>query len=628
MLPVETPFKVYTGIDGLPLNNGYVYFGTANANPITAPVAVFWDAAGTQPVAQPVRTVNGYIYRAGTPANVFYSGDYSILVKDSTGRQVFYARTSADFSIATFVNNFLISIASTAGASLMGFLQAGFGAILRTVQDVLRERISVKDFGAVCDGVTDDRAAVVLALTAAGKRALLFPGITHIATALTITAPIANTGAQIFSATSLVTIDNGRNVKAAWFGAKPDGATESSVPTGRALMAAKNTPVELDSGTYRWDAGITIKGNATDGYQKLIGPSTKACLIECYGSVAGIQSDQAALAENVELSGFTLRKVGSLGTQIGLDLGTIRSSTVKNIGVEEFQIGLALRKNIDAIGNYYNYIKNVSVGAAGTPAGSVGFKIGSDPAEYLPSVHTNTEGNANSLEGCIVAGMETGLWIYGTGNTAKAMKIIGCDDGVTISAGFDNRVQAYIESQTGQSMGSAVAGADGNYLDFFNDALNCTPFVDSAWNFITGNMQAGSLGYPAPHRALDCSVLDHISFTGVGVAVPIFSVKIPEVNGAIRVTATLAGFTFTINNWAGIQQWNVYKTASGTPTIGAVTTTGDNKFTVAAAADGTVTWSIAGDAVQFTTVQVAVQIQGVAALVNGLGSKIIYTRLV
>lgn len=43
MLPVESPFKTYTGLDGKPLNNGYVYFGLPNQNPITAPVTVYWD---------------------------------------------------------------------------------------------------------------------------------------------------------------------------------------------------------------------------------------------------------------------------------------------------------------------------------------------------------------------------------------------------------------------------------------------------------------------------------------------------------------------------------------------------------------------------------------------------------
>lgn len=48
---------------------------------------------------------------------------------------------------------------NTAFASLISFLQGGVGAIVRTVQDKLRETVSLEDFGAVGDGVTDDSAA-------------------------------------------------------------------------------------------------------------------------------------------------------------------------------------------------------------------------------------------------------------------------------------------------------------------------------------------------------------------------------------------------------------------------------------------------------------------------------------
>jgi len=45
------------------------------------------------------------------------------------------------------------------GSSSLGFLQSGAGAAARTVQDRLRETVSLKDFGAVGNGVADETAA-------------------------------------------------------------------------------------------------------------------------------------------------------------------------------------------------------------------------------------------------------------------------------------------------------------------------------------------------------------------------------------------------------------------------------------------------------------------------------------
>jgi hypothetical protein len=176
MLPVEQPFKIYTGLDGKPLNDGFIYFGQPNQNPQTKPVTVYWDAAGTIPAAQPLRTLGGYIVRAGAPAAVFFEGSYSQLVLDSKKRQVSIARTSDEFSVAGAVSSFMTRVGSATGSKLVGF-SAGVAAISRLLQDkVLETMISATDYGAKDDGLTDDRIAEALASTVAREGRNLMRG--------------------------------------------------------------------------------------------------------------------------------------------------------------------------------------------------------------------------------------------------------------------------------------------------------------------------------------------------------------------------------------------------------------------------------------------------------------------
>jgi len=63
-------------------------------------------------------------------------------------------------------------------ADLVGYTPAGSGAVPTTVEAKLRESVSVKDFGAVGDGVADDTAAINAALAAA-RVVRMIPGDTY-----------------------------------------------------------------------------------------------------------------------------------------------------------------------------------------------------------------------------------------------------------------------------------------------------------------------------------------------------------------------------------------------------------------------------------------------------------------
>jgi len=82
----------------------------------------------------------------------------------------------------------ILAIGSTS-SDLVSYTPAGTGAVATTVQTKLRESVSVKDFGAVGDGVTDDTAAIQAAIdyAEANAKVIYFPTGTFSVSTLSIT---------------------------------------------------------------------------------------------------------------------------------------------------------------------------------------------------------------------------------------------------------------------------------------------------------------------------------------------------------------------------------------------------------------------------------------------------------
>jgi hypothetical protein len=165
-LSIEVPFPVFQDRDGQPLENGYIWLGVANLNPQTNPVIAYYDEALTIPAPQPLRTLNGYISRAGTPAQVYVDGvNFSILVQDSKGSMVY---------------NFLDGTGIGPDACGVTYDPPFAGAVPTTVCAKLEQTISIKDFGAVGDG-SDEYDIILTAWNyclANGKN-LYFPAGTY-----------------------------------------------------------------------------------------------------------------------------------------------------------------------------------------------------------------------------------------------------------------------------------------------------------------------------------------------------------------------------------------------------------------------------------------------------------------
>jgi hypothetical protein len=95
---------------GQPLDAGYIYIGTAGINPEVSPITVYWDSSLTTTAAQPIRTLNGYPSRDGSPGTIIINqATYSIVVRDKTGALVYSNLNSfIDFntvnSVATYAD--------------------------------------------------------------------------------------------------------------------------------------------------------------------------------------------------------------------------------------------------------------------------------------------------------------------------------------------------------------------------------------------------------------------------------------------------------------------------------------------------------------------------------------------
>lgn len=144
-LSIQPTFPIFTETDGQPLENGYIWIGTANLDPQVNPINVYWDAALTISAPQPIRTLNGYPSRNGTPARLYVNSDYSIRVQNSKGSMVYSAPEATE----------------------------RYGNVI-TLTDMGIP--NPKDFGAVGDGVTNDTAAFNACRAATGGKYLITPG--------------------------------------------------------------------------------------------------------------------------------------------------------------------------------------------------------------------------------------------------------------------------------------------------------------------------------------------------------------------------------------------------------------------------------------------------------------------
>jgi len=288
MTSIATPPKLqFFDANGNPLAGGKLYSYAAGT---TTPLATYTDYGGGTANSNPV------ILDSRGEANVWFgTGQYKLKLTDADDVEVYTVDNLNGPDAAT-----LAVLAASSGSSLIGYINSGSGATARTVQARLRDMLSVKDFGAVGDGTTNDLVAIQRAIYAAAAR----PS----------SGSIAGLGGI-------------------------SGAT-----------------VYFPAGVYRINSGFAM----VDGV-KLVGSGERSTVINYYGSGSAVTNDTPGTRiGKIGIMEMTIANKGS-GT-IGLDLNSVSYSEFTSLWIDSFTTAVKISSPTSGwsvYNRFYNVTSNI-----------------------------------------------------------------------------------------------------------------------------------------------------------------------------------------------------------------------------------------------------------------------------
>lgn len=487
------------------------------------------------------------------------------------------------------------ALAASGGSSLVGFLQAGSGAVVRTAQSKMRDTVSVKDFGAVGDGVADDTAAFVAAL-ASSDYVFVPPGIYKVGAQIDITGnkTIEGSGGgnhealpsrinftapsgNCFSATSAefggITIRNlsitGGNGSYAIRSSRPQSVFENLK-----MEPFTGGGIELfEAGTGSQASWGTVIRNV-----KWVGPASQTAYrgfqvaqngghltlercVAVYGSI-GLNIDQGE-AINVIACSFNQQQAAyssELATagQCGIRLsgsGYKRGISIRNCYIEAYTTGIWVEKceSLTIADNYIadvglssNYAsvytagadaKNVSIinnhfNDNGNNASCIRLNSSTDNSVILNN-YISTTGNGSA---CITVG--SGMSVLEGGNKL-IYDITG--NGFVDASGVIRHLDTSIYGQI-KFPATQIPSSNANTLDDYQEGT-WTPVVGGLTNASGVNVTKAT--YTKIGRQVSIQVAGTIAVTA-GATLTTFSLTIPENQGDLDDPASgVAVFDFT-----------------------------------------------------------------------------------
>ena len=418
---------------GVPMASGLLYTYAAGT---TTPLVTYTDSTGlvanTNPVILDSRgeasiwlSTVGYKFKLATPANV------DVWTQDNI---------------------------APGSSAYMTYTPAGTGAVTTTVQAKLRESVSVKDFGAVGDGVTDDAAAINLAIVAG--RNVFFPAGTY----------LIGTSVQVSSKNNVVLQGAGMNVSiikcsvAATFSVPPLDVTSSSnvLVNGFTFDSNANASVTASLAVVRFVSCSDIAFSENRISHAYVGIGVNSCT---RFRVERNFIHKSAIATTLN---YNINVSSTLSVSLQ---GEINDNFCTNSGSGFVGSNINISRNQFTGNSYGAGIATFAVGAAGT---TPGFFYG----KYYISDNLCQLGTQRDADGFMVAGMEiAGPYSRIENNT------------VATNAGEGIRLFAYQSLCSGNNVFGNGTGLDGTFRQAGIVTFDATtiPGYNASYSTITGN---------------------------------------------------------------------------------------------------------------------------------------------
>ena len=356
-------------------------------------------------------------------------------------------------------------LAATGGSALVGFQQAGVGAVSTTVQDKLRETVSVKDFGAVGDGVTDDTSAWGAWVAALGSKyvppgSYLVSGITKVYRTPTFVNVADTNHAAGLASLERVTTGNANTT----FG----NSSGSVITTGSQNTAVGKSALEtLDTGNNNTAVGFGALRYAA---------GASAIQNTCVGSFAGnaitTGGNNVAVGHNTLFSLTT----GTINTALGQGALAYAVTGSYNVGVGYH--ALLNYQGSDGVAVGTETLMNCSTGTGNTG-------VGRSVLKALTTGQLNT--GIGRLAGTSLTTGNNGVfvgdsagWLTTTGDNNTAVGMTSLSSNVTgenntaIGHGALLSTTSSRNVAVGRYAGLSLAASDENVAIGANSLYNCT----------------------------------------------------------------------------------------------------------------------------------------------------------